>query len=241
MRAIPFLSVLFFSAISPSLPAQTIANTIHVSGTATVKVRPDEIYVNCGVQTVDRNVEQAKARNDETIRRAIRFCTDHGVEAKNIQTDYVRLEPFHQHPDPDSIQRYRATQTLLIVVKDVGKYDELLTGLLKSGINTINSVEFATSELRKYRDEARRLAVQAAKEKAALYSKELGVRLGAIKNFSEDWWQWYPGDMGRANYSNMTQNMVQSNDAGGAGDSGEPSVSLGQILIRATVGLWYEN
>ena len=41
-----------------------------------------------------------------------------------------------------------------------------LAAALKAGVNQVNNVEFYTSELRKYRDQARELAMKAAKEKA---------------------------------------------------------------------------
>ena len=73
---------------------------------------------------------------------------------------------------------YTASQTIAITLKDLSEYEDLLTDLLDAGVEYVHGVNFETSELRKHRDEAREMAVEAAKEKATALADQLGQSLG---------------------------------------------------------------
>ena len=50
-------------------------------------------------------------------------------------------------------------------LKDISKYEDVLSGVLESGANYVEGIEFRTTELRKYRDQARVMAIKAAKDR----------------------------------------------------------------------------
>jgi len=103
--------------------------------------------------------------------------------------------------------------------------------------------EFRTSELRKYRDQARQMAIKAAKEKAVALAKELDMTVGTPRNISENgvgywgytggWWGWGGG---RGQY--MSQNSIQQAPAGG-GEGGQ-TMPLGQIAVRAQISVTFD-
>ena len=127
-------------------------------------------------------------------------------------------------------------------MKDVSRFDQLLQTGLKSGANKIDEVNFSTSELRKYRDQARAMAVKAASEKAHdLPRREIFAlwknRFMSAPPTSSMYWPVY----GRAtNYGYMAQNAVQNVGGGdGGGDTGD-SVALGKISVSASVTMVFE-
>src|SRR5690242_8143210 len=74
-------------------PTQIAPPMINISGSAEVKVAPDEIYLRLGVETRDENLEVAKKQNDERISKALAFLKTSQINSKDIQTDYLSIEP----------------------------------------------------------------------------------------------------------------------------------------------------
>ena len=72
-----------------------------------------------------------------------------------------------------------------MTVRDISKLDVLLESLIKAGGNRIDSIQYQTSDLRKYRDHARDLAVRAAREKADALAKALGQSIGKAHSIEE--------------------------------------------------------
>ena len=77
------------------------------------------------------------------------------------------------------------TSDVPVTVRDISKLDSLLEALVKAGGNRIDSIQYETSELRKYRDQAREMAVIAAKEKAQALASALGQHIGKAYTIEE--------------------------------------------------------
>jgi uncharacterized protein YggE len=137
---------------------------------------------------------------------------------------------------------YLVRKTIGIRLTNVGGFDGILTGLITNGVNVVQGIDFRTSELRKYKDQARAMAVKAAKEKADAIASELGVKVGKPYNISvNDWGGWsswsqggYGGGGGGANaYQNVSQNA-----AGGPAENGS-TFAVGQISVSANVNVTF--
>ena len=83
------------------------------------------------------------------------------------------------------ISYFAAEQTMTITVRDISKLDALVESLVKAGGNRIESIQYETSDLRKYRDQARDLAVKAAREKAQALAAALGQEIGKAQSIEE--------------------------------------------------------
>ena len=109
--------------------------------------------------------------------------------------------------------------------------------MLDAGANHIYDVEFTTTELRKYWDEARALAAKAALEKARDLAATAGMQViekpVGISSSSYGGGSWY----GRfRNGAFVSQNVYQSANGSGASNG---SVALGKISVTATVNMSY--
>jgi uncharacterized protein len=218
---------------------------IDVSGSAEVKVAPDEIRLSVGVETRDENLDVAQRQNDERISSALAFLKGSGVKDKDVQTDFISVEPDYNynssHVKPVA---YIVRKSIEIRLTTITNFDGLVTGLLTNGVNYVHGIEFRTSQLRKYRDQARAMAIQAAKEKADAMASELGVKRGKVYNINvNDWsggWNSYGGRWGAQgggfNGQNIIQNPGALSDAAGADTAGE-TFSVGQISVSATVNV----
>ena len=211
---------------------------VTVTGTARVEVAPDEVVLTVGVETVDNDVSTAAATNDKRVKDVFALAREHGVGDPDVQTDRVSLGPEHEYRDTDGERRYvlvgyKAAQTIAITLRDITKYETLLTGLLKAGVNRVDSVEFRTSEPRKHKDQARIMAVKAAREKAEALAGALGQQVGVPHSIVEEavsWWR--PG--------NVLSNDTRFVDLGDAQPDAEGTVAPGKLTMRARVTVSFE-
>jgi uncharacterized protein YggE len=221
-------------------PVCDSSRTVSVSGTAVVNVVPDRALIQLGVQSNAATVDAVEAANTMAIRRVINAIQSLGVESKDIATDWYIIDPVYENYDSLYIKGYRIYNVVAITLREVHKTSSVIAAALKAGANQVVNVEFYTSELRKYRDQARELAMKAATEKAQALANAAGADAGCVLNISENtssyyngWW-WYG-----SNRNQWTQNVVQNaSPAGGDGALSEAGpVSLGQISVRAEVNV----
>jgi uncharacterized protein YggE len=115
---------------------------------------------------------------------------------------------------------------------------------LLAGINYIHGVDFQTTEFKKYREQARELALKAAREKAEKMATVLGQAIGAPLQINENyggspWWyysSWWGWSGGRSH--GMSQYNVQV-DRGSAGEITD-TIVLGKLTIKANVTVTFE-
>src|SRR5262249_16460827 len=147
----------------------TEPRTITCSGDGEIKVAPDEVSIQLGVESFDKDLTKAKSDTDERIKRIISAAIKAGVEEKRISTDQVNIEPHYDASSYSSGRKhdgYTVRRSMQLTLRDVAKFDAVLTSALSAGANVVHGVQFATTELRKHRDKAREMAMKAAEEKA---------------------------------------------------------------------------
>jgi hypothetical protein len=154
------------------------------------------------------------------------------------------IQPIYQPYDSLFIDGYRIYNIVSITMRDVDKTSDAIAAAFQAGANQVVNVEFYTSELRKYRDQARAMAMKAASEKANALSQAAGAATGCVLNISENSWSYFNGHnwwYGGNNQNLWTQNAVQ-NAAPSAGEtpsSDDSPVSAGHISIRAEVSVTF--
>jgi uncharacterized protein len=131
------------------------SNSIAVTGDAAINVAPDRVRLNFGVETRNQALVAGVAENDAIVRRVMAAIRDLQVEAGDIQTENIHVTLGYDSHDSTLIDYYEVSKGVQVFVRDVSKFEPLLTALLRAGANHIYDVDFSTSELRKYRDQAR--------------------------------------------------------------------------------------
>jgi len=233
------VTVLFFSSTAQA--EEQLERTVMVSGEAVVKVEPDMVVVTFGVETYDNEIVAAKEQNQTIVQKAFAAIHELGLEESAIQTDHISIEPRYKDSSYErgSINGYFVRNTVAVTLKDPKKLEDLLTNLLQTGITSVHNVDFQVSELKPHREQARELALLAAKEKAEKMTAVLGQKLGRPTQIVENQNYWWMNGWG-GRYSSMSQNVVQNAaPAGGEGEMGD-SVALGKISVRANVSVTFE-
>jgi len=224
----------------PSQPVCDLGRSVQVSGTAVINVAPDRALIQLGVQSNGVSpaaVESANAALIQAVSGAVRAL---GVDARDIVTDVYIIEPVYEDYDSLFIKGYRIHNLLAITLRDVSKSSAVISAALQAGANQVVNVDLYTSQLRKYRDQARELAMKAAREKAQALAKAAGAEAGCVLNINENTWSsyngwWYGNSQNQNQWTqNVMQNAAPNGGTGGTAADGEP-LSLGQISVRAEV------
>lgn len=218
--------------------------TVSVSGSATVHVVPDEIILGVGIETFAPTLEAAHQASDAQGLRLLAAMRGIGIATTSIRTDVLAVEAKEKNSDPQrGTAGFVVRRAYSVTLPDVKKYEKAVSVALANGANRIMGSEFRDTKLRVHRDEARRMAVKAAREKAALLAGELGAKLGAVRSIQEwgtgeggfrSWWGW----AGNAYNGYVAQNAAVGR--GGAEPDEQGSLPLGKIAVSATVQVAFD-
>ncbi|MBN1483352.1 MAG: SIMPL domain-containing protein [Chloroflexia bacterium] len=208
---------------------------ITVTGDAEVRVVPDEVLLSLGVETWDTDLQLALWDNDQRVTEILALLQSYGVESRHIQTEHISIDPRYDDYARKEFIGYFVRKTIVVTLKDVSIFEELFSALMEAGVSNVHGIQFRTTELRKYRDQARALAVNAAREKAEAMAGELGQQVGEPYDIYEEyngWWSWY-GSWWASWGNSMAQNVIVN--AGNAPADMEGTMAPGQITVSARV------
>src|SRR5580692_7346471 len=188
----PLIATAFVAAMLLATPA--LAQTerpamISVSGEATVSVPPDMAEIDGGFTSEAKTAREASDTNNAAMGKVLLALKAAGIEAKDIQTSRLSLQPQTQNTPnraiPPTIIGYRASNHVTIRLHDVTKVASVIDMLVGAGANDIGGINFMVSGASKLLDQAREQAIADARRKAEIYAKAAGVTLGAPLSISE--------------------------------------------------------
>ncbi len=213
--------------------------TITVSGEADVKVTPDKAIIILEVATLDSVLLESKAENDKKVSKFNAIAQNFDVDPADIQVDHFSFEATYYKPHSENIFiGYKVKRIMVITLSEISKFDDLMTNLLSEGADKLLNVQFRTSELRKYRDKARALAIKAAKDKAHDLASELNQTIGKPFNIKENRsssWSWYGwSGYGRGGYASQNIQSIEPTITGSG------PIALGKISVIASVNVTFE-
>lgn len=228
---------------APSFAAAAAPQLMSVSADAEVRVKPDRAAITFGLFEKTDNLRRGAERLNAVAKQVADYCRTRGIEDRFIQTDRLHITPVYLNQttyakngvksETEQLQ-YELAQTFTITLEDPAQYEDVMYALLGMGINRVENVSFYSTQMRRYRDEARRLAVKHAREKAELLAEAAGIRLGKTVNVAENTAPAWPA--ARYAASNVSQNITE----GAAGDNLLPTPATGMISVKAAVTLTYK-
>jgi uncharacterized protein YggE len=193
-----------FLAVAPASAQTTSARTLNIAGSGEVHAAPDAALISTGVVTEGDTAAAALRANSAAVAKVVDAIRSFGVEAKDVQTIGLSLEPRYYRPDKPSatdkphIIGYTAANAITVRVRDLGKLGDLIDKVAVAGANRIDGIQFIVSNQEGLLDEARRKAVTDAKDKADLYARAAGFTLGKVMSLTEESGSPVPRPLGRA-------------------------------------------
>lgn len=235
-------------------PAQPSSGTLSVSGNAQVLVVPDQVEVRLGVTTRATELADAKADSDRRMKGVLERLRALNLPNRDLQTDALHVSPEYKNENgnPPRLVGYVVQRHLVLTLRDVSRFETVLQAAIEAGANEVMNIQFCSTELRKHRDQARQMAIRAAREKGELLTGELGMKLGRATQISEvghdvahSSYSYYSGG-GYWSSRGSAYGMMQNSFAVAEGPNPQPEASNqafapGQIRISASVNVTFET
>lgn len=214
--------------------------SITVSGQAEVRVAPDEVVFDLEVTKIDKDISAAQQQTDESVRQILALARRYNVPAQDVKTDYISVQMRYSTDDAGEdedgsnaragkVKReflgYSVSKTVNVRFHDLARYEQFFSDVLKTGVSRVKGVEFRSTQIRKYRDEARTLAIRAAREKAVALAGAIGQTVGKAYSIQEEGYE-------RAGANSQNNSITISGSYSGSENS---AFAPGTISVTAQV------
>jgi uncharacterized protein YggE len=221
-------------------PASTAGNNVYppainVSGQSDIFLTPDIAYVYVGVHTESENVADALNENNTQSQAISDTLEELGIAKEDIQTSAFNIYPFQDYgpfgPSPDSGEeiptKYAVDNTVFVTVRELSQLGKILDSVVRSGANSIHSVEFDVEDKTEALAQARKEAIENGRALAEEMAAAAGVSLGDLLSLS-------------VHGASNAQPMFADKGMGGMRAAGEVPVSAGQLVLTMYAEMSYE-
>ncbi len=209
--------------------------TLTVSETGMVPHAPDTAFVTFGLETAGKSLAEAQRRNNSIMSKVMEQLRDLQIDRERIQTSSFTVSPQYRPPSnrptdasPASpeIVGYVVSNMLTVEIRALDKVGTVIEEVLKAGANTFHGLHWGLRDEQAVRLSALKQAADKVREKAAVLSEALRVKLVRVLSVNEG------GHVVRPAVA--MARMAMESSAGGA------PISSGELKVEATVTLVYE-
>ena len=222
-------------------------NTITLSGHGEVQAVPDIANVYFTIRKEGKTVKEAQEAVAEVEKKSLDFLKENKVEEKDIKTTNASFNPKYEYkydtrilmpcsefgcpprPGTNVITGYEAYESITVKVRNTDEVGKIMQGFGTLGVSELSGPNFTIDNEDGLKAEARKKAIDDAKDKAKILSKDLGVRLGRIASFSES-----------GNYPMPMFSKASLSYGGVVEESAPAEIPKGENTIISDVTITYE-
>ena len=164
--------------------------TLSVTGHGEASAEPDMATIRIGVENQAESPTAALEQNNAEVEQVIAAIEAAGVAPKDIQTANFAVRPVYSHVRPEETEQprvvaFRVSNEVVARIREIDGFGEVLASVVEAGANQINHLVFGIEDESALRAEARRKAMQDARQVAELYAEAAGVSLGPVLSIDE--------------------------------------------------------
>lgn len=201
---------------------------ITVTSRETVKVVPDMAEIVFGVTSQNADAAVCQQENQEKVNQLVEKLKELGLGETSIQTSGYDLSPRYDWQNNGQITGYEAVTQVTASDVSLDLVGNVLTQSVEAGANQIQSVSYLSSTYDESYQEALKLAVAQAQEKAQALADASGCTLGQAVHITE----YSNNQTARYVAGNV---MAEESDAAAA-----PAVVMpGEIEVEASISVDY--
>ncbi|MDC8449109.1 MAG: SIMPL domain-containing protein [Nitrospira sp.] len=209
--------------------------TLTVSETGTVTHAPDTAFVTFGLDSPGKVLAEAQKRNSVTMSHVLDRLRDLQIDKDLIQTSSFTVSPQYRPPPkrsadtppaPPEIIGYVVSNMVTVEIRALDRIGTVIEEVLKAGANSFRGLHWGLRDEQSVRLSALKQAAAKAREKAAVLSEALQVKLVRVLSVSEG------GHVVRPAAPMARMAMEAS--------AGEVPISPGEMKVEASVTLVYE-
>lgn len=201
-----------------------------VDGVGEATAIPDTAVISFGVTKTDSAVEVAKNKVNEIANRITQDLKKLGVNVKDIKTTNYSLNPQYDYSGgTQRLTGYIVDTNMQVKLQPIDKANQAIDIAAKDGATSIGGVQFVVDDAKQKElvNEARKKAINDAKEKAQSLSNAAGMNLGRIVDIKEN-----------SHNPSPVPILMSAEKAGG----GQPTqLNPGENKITLTITLSYET
>lgn len=209
----------------------TSRRSVITHGDAQVNVNPDLFCISAQIETKGRTLADVFDENKKTAESVLALRTKFNLGPNDVQVSDFRIGRGHSSIKRSAQVEYVVTRTVRFLLRDRKTLSKAIESMLDAGCTEIYEISPDTSTPRKYRDQARAMAVRAAKEKAELLAGELNAKIGRPIRIEEVTNQYIMRSSPYNSQNTMEQPAVETSD--------NPE-TLEQLNIRGSVKVEFE-
>jgi len=211
----------------------TERDTITISGEGRVTAVPDIGQVTVTIVTEDEDAVQAQEDNISQFNALVAALKAEGIEDNDLKTTNYSVNPVYSYDEGDrTLERYEVRQSLEVKIRDLDNSGNVIRVAGDNGANQVSGLSFTIDDPEEYRQEARRDALQNAKQKAEELAGLMGVSLGKIVSFNESAGGYVPQPVYR--------DLAISESTGFGGGLSEPDIATGSEEVTVSATIEYE-
>jgi uncharacterized protein len=167
---------------------------LNLSAYGETHATPDLATISLGVTVQAKTAGEAMRANADRMSGLIAALKRAGVEAKDIQTSNLNLQPQYDYHNgvsssgagqPPTLTGYQASNGVSVTVFDLTRLGATVDAVVGAGANQVSGISFGLRDPQSAEDAARLEAVKRLAAKAALYAQATGHKIKALRTLSE--------------------------------------------------------
>ncbi len=161
--------------------------TVTVPGIGRVFAEPDMATVRLGVSVIGESAGSARSSAAKTMQAVLGAIDELGIARRDVRTELVSLNPVldYQADGGPRVTGYQLSNSVTITLRDLARVGELIDAALGAGASTLDSLEFALADPEPVQKQARSLALDDARARAATLAKGAEATLGQVLSVVE--------------------------------------------------------
>jgi uncharacterized protein YggE len=195
-----------------------------VFGAASVEAAPDVARLRVAIKQTRSKPGEAFEVTRGAVNQVRDVLRGHSIPDAAVSTSRLSLRSMWNFTNNErNFLGYECTASFVIELRELDILEAVLIDVVEAGANQVDAVEFDVRGKMQLRAQAREAAIAAAQEKAELYARASGVRLGPVIHIK---------DVDSEPMQNNYRSHGQSGGASGEGDlaPGKVSVSAGVVI-----------
>lgn len=179
---------------------------INVQGEGRADIAPDMAILTLTVMREDKTARAALDANSAAMAEVLGAMRKQGIAERDLQTSGFAIQPRMHYPRPrpgeaeqaPKIIGYTVQNTLTVRIRDINLVGELLDLSVTLGVNQGGQLSWSNQDPSAALEEARKLAVKDAAQRAQTLATAAGVKLGDLLELSEQTYRPGPVPVARA-------------------------------------------
>ncbi|MFA5669334.1 MAG: SIMPL domain-containing protein [Balneolaceae bacterium] len=185
-RLIPLLltfAILIIGTVEAQIQQQT-GPQISIDMSKSVQLPADLIIFTINLNAEGSTPKEAFDLHKERERLLASLLKKLKIDANNIKFQPVQINKRYRNDDKNMYSQ--TSQQVNVTFSDFGIYESIQLTLIENGFDTFSG-SFSSTKLEEGKNDALKLAINSAKEKANFIAQTSGIKLGAIQkiNYSE--------------------------------------------------------